>query len=75
MDVFELESEFWGQKPRPNPDVRRFLRAYRRRLHEWLNKNQEKSHSPFAWGREGQIALQLLNTREYFYLLENSISS
>ena len=64
-----LEVQSWKQSATPNPDVRRFLRAYQRKLHEWQERGSSENLERLIWGRDGRIVRQLLETHDYFRLL------
>lgn len=74
VDVFEVELDFWGKRSLaspevPNPDVRRFLRAYRHRVRDWKSSKRLHNSWNLKWGRDGQLVRQLLQTYDYARLL------
>ena len=54
-----------------NPNVRRFLRAYRRRVHRIQALREVLGESPILWERDGVIAANLLTRFDYWVLVNN----
>jgi hypothetical protein len=61
----------WHEAKGPNPNVKRFLRAYRRRVHQMRALRAVLGESPVTWERDSVVVARLLEQFDYGSLRAN----